>query len=79
MSLAIDVDNVTEVLLPDGWHVVYNATFHIDAYEFVDGHTALLGGGEEPLVPATGFAFVEKQGGPWVTGPITSVLAVRNR
>lgn len=35
MSLAIDVDTVTEVLLADGWHSVWGKSFSLDAYEFL--------------------------------------------
>ena len=35
MSLAIDVDNITHVLLADGWHEVHDASFGTDSYEFV--------------------------------------------
>jgi hypothetical protein len=40
MSLAIDIDKVSDVLLADGWHHVEFAkgqsTFVIDAYEFLE-------------------------------------------
>lgn len=87
MSLAIDIDKVSEVLLLDGWHrVALNkdgvSTFDLDSYEYVQ-HRAnskdpliLLHGGVEPLVPATGFNFVEA-GGAVIYGPVTSVLALR--
>lgn len=90
MSLYIDVDTVTAVLLADGWHQVADASFNLDAYEFVwsgtDGITVvesdedallLLAGGRESLVPATGFSFKEEGGGWQIAGPITSILAVR--
>lgn len=35
MSLAIDVDLVTHVLLADGWHTVANRSFTLDSYEFL--------------------------------------------
>lgn len=35
MSLAIDVDDVTAVLLADGWHEVANRSFELDAYEYL--------------------------------------------
>ncbi len=36
MSLAIDIDSVKEVLLPDGtWHRVVDDSFEIGAYEYV--------------------------------------------
>ena len=35
MSLRIDVDTVTAVLLADGWHEVADASFVLDAYEYL--------------------------------------------
>jgi hypothetical protein len=35
MSLAIDVDTVTHVLLSDGWHAVAAGSFTLDSYEFL--------------------------------------------
>lgn len=41
MSIAIDIDKVTAVLLADGWHDVAwkksESTFELDSYEYVDG------------------------------------------
>jgi hypothetical protein len=51
MSLPIDVDNITHVLLADGWHEVHDASFGTDSYEFVRregaGDSPMLGGGQE--------------------------------
>ena len=86
MSLAIDVNTVTAVLLPDGWHNVADRSFDIDSYEFVEHHRpdphrytqALLSEGGEPLIPASGFRFIEDDGDATpIEGPLTSVLAVR--
>jgi hypothetical protein len=33
MSLYIDVDRVSSVLLADGWHAVAEDSFDLDAYE----------------------------------------------
>jgi hypothetical protein len=87
MSLAIEIDKVTQVLLADGWHNVVNDSFEMDAYEYVDvgqgGHLRFGGSGDN----ATGFAFAERlQDGalkttPKVTikGPISSILAIREK
>ena len=32
MSLTIEVDDITHVLLADGWHTVHDASFGIDSY-----------------------------------------------
>ncbi len=80
MSLAIDVDTVTRVLLADGWHEVADKSFTMDAYEYMEGTMTLLGGGTEAKagVPATGFAFKESRDGAAVVlaGPISSIVAV---
>ena len=74
MSLCIDVDRVTAVLLADGWHAVYAKSFDIDAYEFDHGGTNLGPGG-------AGATWTERRGNRPVTCvscPLTAVLAVRH-
>jgi len=87
MSLSIDIGKVTQVLLADGWHNVGNDSFEIDAYEYVDagqdGHRRFGGSGDN----AAGFVFAERlQDGALkstlkvtIKGPISSILAVRER
>ncbi len=48
MSLAIDTDKITEVMLPDGWHTVAKGSFSLDAYEYIrrqalEGRLIVLG------------------------------------
>ena len=79
MSLAIQVDNVKKVLLADGWHKVYKDSFDLDSYEFMNGKICLHYGGHSDVC-ATGFWFNEDLGTntyPIITGPLTSILAVR--
>lgn len=79
MSLVIDVDKVSAVLLPDGWYTAADWSFTIDAYEYVWGsadNMLMLGGGQCNLVPSTGFSFTEESGAV-ISGPLTAVLAVR--
>jgi hypothetical protein len=76
MSLAIDVDAVTHVLLSDGWHVVHKASFDLDAYEYIDEGNRVYGGGDHPTVPHTGARWIEGDGAEIVC-PLTSILAVR--
>jgi hypothetical protein len=80
MSLAIDVDLVTAVLLADGWHQVAPQSFNIDAYEFMNEGIALLGGGQEREagVPAAGAVWTEKDRSQ-VYCPLTAVFAVKTR
>jgi len=77
MSLAIDTDKITEVMLPDGWHTVAKGSFGLDAYEFERGGKTLFRAGQEGLVrPATGFVFTDASG-ETICGPISSVRAVK--
>ena len=88
MSLAIDVDKITGVLMADGWHEVTKrqdgkSSFCMDAYEYLwyrgpDRHDPelCLGGGAEPLIPATGACWSEK-GDITVFCPMNAILAVR--
>jgi len=66
MSLAIDITKVHRVLLMDGWHHVWNKTFQLDSYEFLQfpdsdkniHNTTVLHGGGASGVCATGFTFM---------------------
>ena len=94
MSLAINANIVSAVLLADGWHGVEwldadLSSFTLDAYEYLDGEKevgqgnafVLLGGGQEKHVPSTGFTFIEmiEFTKMRVSGPLTAVLAVRHK
>lgn len=74
MSLAIDVDKVSAVLLADGWHEVTGASFDIDSYEFLHQDVLLHGGGSSGVC-AAGFVFTS--GDITMYGPLTAILAVR--
>lgn len=52
MSLAIDVDTITDVLLGDGWHKVAGQSFDLDAYEFMWQGRMVLGAGPARACPA---------------------------
>lgn len=81
MSLAIDVDAVTGVLLADGWHAVKGASFELDSYEYLwdreGGEQVILHGGGQSGVCATGFGFRDAKQDAWLFGPLTSILAVK--
>jgi hypothetical protein len=95
MSLAIDVDNITHVLLADGWHEVRDASFGTDTYEFVGGErtgdSPMLEGGQEKHIPAAGHrgsttrehiaaeGFSFTEDDHILCGPLTSVLAVKTQ
>ena len=73
MSLNINVDDVTSVLLADGWHEVIDKSFVIDAYEFLDGgktHSFRKG------VYSTGARWKGK-GGESIACPIRSIVAIK--
>ncbi|QDM55955.1 hypothetical protein SEA_TRAX_68 [Gordonia phage Trax] len=71
MSLEIEVDAITSVLLTDGrWYRAVD--FCLDAYEYVD----FLVGGQDRRVSATGFQFRQPGSKGWITGPLTSIVAV---
>jgi hypothetical protein len=82
MSLAIDIDDVTAVLLADGWHYVYKKSFALDSYEFMHGEQLEHGGGNSGVC-ATGFSFIERDQSATaveeqISGPLTSIIAVRH-
>ena len=89
MSLAIDIEKVSDVLLADGWHHVEFAkgksTFVIDAYDFLEhreeGREPLIhvSGGTVAGVPSTGAGWLEHESGKSyvVTCPLTAILAVK--
>lgn len=84
MSLAIDTDDVTDVLIAGHWYVVKDQSFDLDSYEYVwkkgvgEYGPPLLGGGSEDLIPATGFGFKDEKG-VYTFGPLTSIQAVRTK
>jgi hypothetical protein len=79
VSLAIDVETIFEVLLPDGWHIVAKNSFTLDSFDFVQG------GRSQPLHSGgVGFWFMEankmalEQPKP-LAGPVSSIIALRSR
>ncbi len=77
MSLAIEVDEITAVLLADGWHEVDEGSFELDSYEYAweAGNTMLHRGGQSGVC-ANGFEF-RGVDGHRIAGPLTAILAVR--
>jgi len=89
MSLAIDMDSVKEVLLPDGkWHQITDDSFEIDTYQYLrakkaqpggDDAKVRLGGGQEEVLSACGARWIETNSNGKkrrVFCPITSIQAV---
>lgn len=80
MSLYINAEQVTSVLLNDGWHEVKSGSFYLDSYEFAEDHTAgglLLHGGGNSGVCATGFSFDTAASNFRIAGPLTAIHAVK--
>ena len=75
MSLRIDVDKISAVLLADGWHEVVDQSFALDAYEYVHNEDTIHKGGGGN-VTSTGFCFKDDTGSS-MCGPLTAILAVR--
>jgi hypothetical protein len=60
--------DVTRVLLADGWHVVEERTFEVDGHSF----------GYAELVPVEGEHGELTASERFISGPLTSVLAVES-
>lgn len=76
---AIKTENVTHVLLPDGWHRVgrilrdepdSSLSFMLDSFLFNDEEHGLS-------KPVDGFSFVDERTGLEVHGPLASIQSVR--
>ena len=81
MSLAINIDRISGVLLADGWEDVEVGTFTLDAYELVerndDGSSHMWHAGGAHGICSQGFRFECREGSGVIAGPLTSILAVR--
>ena len=84
MSLMINIDGVTDVLLEDGWHEVEEQSFNLDSYEYVqewenygEKKSHVLHSGGNGGVCSTGFVF--KENSAVLMGPLTAILAVRSK
>lgn len=75
MSLSIEVQKVTGILLPDGWHEVVPDSLWFDAFELIepgDRYSA------QPKAESTGISWQEPtNAGVAFYAPLTSLLAVR--
>ena len=91
MSLEIDVEKISEVLLADGWHTVSavgdgRSSFGLDVYEFREPHgqqpdprpnaAQQAKEGTEQHGARTGARWTESDGSR-VFCPVTSILAVK--
>ena len=69
----IQIKNVTNVLLADGWHAVDEGSFRVDTYQLRTGNTVKAPSG----TAVDGFEFGLL--GERVAGPLSSVLAIRHK
>jgi hypothetical protein len=76
VSLRIDVDTVSAVLIAGSWYVVKDNSFDLDAYEYVEGGSLIFNGERASTLSSTGFTFVDSQDVE-ICGPVTSIQAVR--
>lgn len=82
MSLAINPELVSAVVLATGRYQVRPGTFDLDSYEYVAPHSnpdrdgMVLHGGGNSGVCATGFDFIVEPDGHRMLGPLTAILAV---
>jgi hypothetical protein len=76
VSLAIDIDKATRVLLSDGWHDIAQdkegiSTLVFDAFELV-----WEGDSVQPKADPAGIAFVDQYTGERMYAPLNHVLAI---
>lgn len=76
MSLRIDTDAVTEVLIAGTWYTVADKSFDLDSYEFIWDGRCIHGGGNSGVC-ATGYSFKIKGRAIRMSGPLTAVQGVR--
>lgn len=84
MSLAINPDLVSAVMIGNKWFPVYKDSFDLDSYEFVipseskaDNDFIMHGGGNSGVC-ATGFRFqLANDLGVIMSGPLTAIQAVQ--
>jgi hypothetical protein len=76
MSLAIDPEGVTAVLIGLTWYPVRDRSFELDAYEWRLGPITIGATAYGGTLPSVGFRFVNADTGKLVAGPLTSLLAV---
>lgn len=73
MSPYMAVDQIIEVLPPDGWHPVDNQSFDLDSYEHQRQGQPLHPGGNSGICPTS---HSSHSGSRRITGPLDAVTAV---
>ncbi len=69
MPLELELNDVTEVLLLDGWHLIVPGTLKLDTLE-----TGVAN--QYPDLSDSAFQFQDRNNGQTITGPIRSIHAV---
>jgi hypothetical protein len=82
MSLAINIDEITDVMIGNTWHAIEPDTFDLDSYEYMGGKhygdDYLLHGGGDRGICSLGFCFTPRGfGKARICGPLTAIQAVR--
>ena len=87
MSLCLNVSKIAAVFIGNTWHNVAIGTFDVDAYEFMhpdwftphgkERENRLYGGTSADGNSSTGFRFQDAEDGSWISGPMSSLLAIR--
>jgi hypothetical protein len=77
MSLCIDVDRITSVLLADGWHEVYGFSFDVDCYEMIQHHPDKDRNDNILLTDGMGAMWLESKGTATMYCKVSSILALK--
>ena len=77
MSLRIDVNTVSRLLLRDGaWYEVLPGSMTMDAFEWTDSEGLVITSGDIAVLPAMGVRFKTRGITGWISCPLTSIMAV---
>jgi hypothetical protein len=77
MSLRIDVNAVSRLLLRDGaWYEVLPGSMTMDAFEWTDSEGLVITSGDIAVLPAMGVRFKTRGITGWISCPLTSIMAV---
>ena len=79
MSLKIDVNTITRILLKDGaWYEVLPGSLTMDALEWTDGEGLVIATGDIAVLPPMGIRFKTRGIIGWISCPLPSILAVHS-